>query len=85
VPDEEGPPPYEVLAALVVSLRRELAEAQEELGRGKGAGCRAGGAAGPVAQELFEAALQRGAGEAAAPEEVAAEEERPAAGRAGRV
>jgi transposase len=27
VPVDEGPPPYEVLAALVVSLRRELTEA----------------------------------------------------------
>ena len=27
VPGEEGPPSYEVLAALVASLRRELAEA----------------------------------------------------------
>jgi transposase len=35
VPGEEGPPPYEVLAALVASLRRELAEAQAELGRAR--------------------------------------------------
>ena len=27
MPGDEGPPPHEVLAALVVSLRRELAEA----------------------------------------------------------
>jgi hypothetical protein len=27
VPGDEGPPPYEVLAELVASLRRELAEA----------------------------------------------------------
>ena len=27
MPGDEGPPPYEVLAALVVSLRCELAEA----------------------------------------------------------
>jgi hypothetical protein len=27
VPADQGPPPYEVLAALVVSLRRELADA----------------------------------------------------------
>ena len=27
MPGEEGPPPYEVLAAVVASLRRELAEA----------------------------------------------------------
>jgi transposase len=35
VPGEEGPPPYEVLAALAASLRRELAEAQAELGRAR--------------------------------------------------
>ena len=35
VPDKEGPSPYEVLAALAVSLRRELAEAQAELGRAR--------------------------------------------------
>jgi transposase len=31
VPGDEGPPSYEVLAALVVSLRRELAEARERI------------------------------------------------------
>ena len=35
VPDVEGPPPYEVLAALVVSLRQELAEARVELERAR--------------------------------------------------
>jgi transposase len=35
VPGDQGPPPYEVLAALVVSLRREVAEAQAELGRAR--------------------------------------------------
>jgi transposase len=33
MPADQGPPPYEVLAALVVSLRRELADARAELGR----------------------------------------------------
>jgi transposase len=33
VPVDEGPPPYEVLAALVISLRQELAEARAGLGR----------------------------------------------------
>jgi transposase len=33
VPADQGPPPYEVLAALVVSLRGELAQAHAELGR----------------------------------------------------
>ena len=31
VPGEEGPPSYEVLAALVASLRRELAGARERI------------------------------------------------------
>ena len=31
MPGDEGPPSYEVLAALVVSLRRELAEARERI------------------------------------------------------
>jgi hypothetical protein len=31
---EQGLPPYEVLAALVVSLRQELAETRAELGPG---------------------------------------------------
>jgi transcription elongation GreA/GreB family factor len=33
--DEEEPPPYEVLAALVASLRRELAEAMTALERAR--------------------------------------------------
>jgi len=33
VPADQGPPPYEVLAALVVSLRAELAEKRSELDR----------------------------------------------------
>jgi len=36
VPAEQEPPSYEVLAALVVSLRRELADAVAELGRAAG-------------------------------------------------
>jgi hypothetical protein len=32
---EQGPPPYEVLAALVVSLRQELAETRAELERAR--------------------------------------------------
>jgi transposase len=32
VPVDQGPPPYEVLAALVVSLRGELADALATLG-----------------------------------------------------
>jgi transposase len=36
VPVDEGPPPYEVLAALVVSLRAELAETRAELERARG-------------------------------------------------
>jgi len=35
MPADQGPPPYEVLAALVVSLRRELADARAELGRSR--------------------------------------------------
>jgi transposase len=35
VPAEQGPPPSEVLAALVVSLRQELAEARAELERAR--------------------------------------------------
>jgi transposase len=35
VPAEQSPPPYEVLAALVVSLRQELAEARAELERAR--------------------------------------------------
>jgi transposase len=35
VPGDEGPPPYEVLAVLVESLRAELAEAQAELARAR--------------------------------------------------
>jgi hypothetical protein len=31
VPVDQGPPPYEVLAALVVSLRQELTEARAKL------------------------------------------------------
>jgi hypothetical protein len=33
VPADQGPPPYEVLAALEVSLRHELADARAELAR----------------------------------------------------
>jgi transposase len=35
VPAEQGPPAYEVLAALVESLRAELAEARAELARAR--------------------------------------------------
>jgi len=35
VPGEEEPPPYEVLAALVASLRRELADAVTALGQAR--------------------------------------------------
>jgi len=35
VPAEQGPPSYDVLAALVVSLRGELAEAVAQLGRAR--------------------------------------------------
>jgi hypothetical protein len=35
-PADEEPPSYDVLAALVVSLRRELADAAAELGRAAG-------------------------------------------------
>jgi len=35
VPGEEGPPSYEVLAAVVASLRRELAEAVAALGQAR--------------------------------------------------
>lgn len=35
MPVDEGPPPYEVLAALVVSLRRELTEAAGALGQAR--------------------------------------------------
>jgi hypothetical protein len=47
VPGDEGPPPYEVLAALVASLRGELAgavaaleQARAELAQANGAGRR---------------------------------------------
>jgi transposase len=35
VPADQGQPPYEVLAALVASLRQELAEARAELERAR--------------------------------------------------
>jgi len=35
VPADQGPPSYEVLAALVASLRGELAEARAELARAR--------------------------------------------------
>jgi transposase len=35
VPGDQGPPPYEVLAALVVTLREELADTRAELGRAR--------------------------------------------------
>ena len=35
MPGEEGPPSYEVLAALVASLRRELAEAVTALNQAR--------------------------------------------------
>jgi hypothetical protein len=53
VPADQGPPPYDVLAALVVSLRGELADTlaalgqtRADLGQAQGRIARAGGPAG---------------------------------------
>jgi hypothetical protein len=71
-----------MLAALVVSLRRELAEVQAELGRAREriAGLEARLAQSP--RNSSKATVQRRAGEATTAETVAAEEDR--AGRADR-
>ena len=73
MPGEEEPPPYEVLAALVVSLRRELAEAAGALEQARAelaeareriAELEARLTAEPA--EFLQAAVERGAGQAGA-------------------